>query len=142
MADPVQTYPGERLGLPTSGTGSVGRIGRRIAALAIDYAAATIIAMAFFGFRQFDLPQEAGLSQFAPLMVFAVMQILFIPTIGGSPGHRLVGLRLVMLGGGWTGVWRPVVRTLLLLLIIPAVVWDPDQRGLHDKAVGTVLIRA
>jgi hypothetical protein len=26
-------------------------------------------------------------------------------------------------------------------LIIPAVIWDGDQRGLHDKIAGTVLVR-
>jgi len=25
--------------------------------------------------------------------------------------------------------------------VIPAVIWDADQRGLHDKAAGTVLLR-
>jgi len=142
MSDTAQTYPGERLGLPKTGPGSVGRIGRRIAALAIDYAAASIIAGAFLGFQQFALPKEAGLTQFAPMIVFAVLQILFIPTIGGSPGHRIVGLRLVMVNGAWVGLWRPIVRTLLLVFVIPAVIFDADQRGLHDKAVGTVLIRA
>ncbi|MGN8025922.1 RDD family protein [Microbacterium sp. 22242] len=142
MSDLAQSYPGERLGLPQSGPGSVGRIGRRIAALVIDYAAASIIATAFLGFQQFALPKEAGITQFAPMIVFAILQILFIPTIGGSPGHRIVGMRLVMLNGTWVGLWRPIVRTLLLVLVIPAVIFDPDQRGLHDKAVGTVLVRA
>ncbi|OZB85388.1 RDD family protein [Microbacterium sp. 13-71-7] len=142
MSDTAQTYPGERLGLPKTGPGSVGRIGRRIAALAIDYAAASIIAGAFLGFQQFALPKEAGLTQFAPMIVFAVLQILFVPTIGGSPGHRIVGLRLVVVNGAWVGLWRPIVRTLLLVFVIPAVIFDADQRGLHDKAVGTVLIRA
>ncbi|MFD6818188.1 MULTISPECIES: RDD family protein [Actinomycetes] len=142
MTDAVNRYPGERLGLPESGTGSIARPGRRIGALVIDYAAATIIATGFLGFDQFALPSEAGLTQFAPLLVFAVLQILFIPTAGGSPGHRILGMRLVRLDGAWIGLWRPVVRTLLLLVVIPAVVWDADQRGLHDKAVGTVLIRA
>ncbi|MFJ2369934.1 RDD family protein [Microbacterium sp. NPDC087665] len=142
MTDAVNSYPGERLGLPVSGTGSIGRPGRRIGALLIDYIAATIIATAFLGFEQFALPGEAGLSQFAPMAVFAVLQILFIPTAGGSPGHRILGLRVVRLDGGWVGLWRPVVRTLLLIVVIPAVIWDADQRGLHDKAVGTVLIRA
>jgi len=142
MPDPAESsYPGERLGLPQAGTRSVARIGRRIAALVIDYAAASIIAGGFFGFQQFALPREAGLTQFAPIVVFAVIQILFIPTIGGSPGHRIVGLRLVTLDGSWVGLWRPIVRTLLLVLVIPAVVWDPDQRGLHDKAAGTILVR-
>ncbi|WP_414685511.1 RDD family protein [Microbacterium sp. LWO12-1.2] len=135
-------YPGERLGLPDSGSRSIGRIGRRIGALLIDYAAASIIATGFLGFNQFALPTEAGLTQFAPLFVFALLQIIFIPVVGGSPGHRIVGLRLVRMDGGWIGVWRPIVRTLLLIVVIPAVIWDVDQRGLHDKAVGTVLIRA
>ncbi|GAA4482713.1 RDD family protein [Microbacterium panaciterrae] len=142
MSASAQSYPGERLGLPKSGPGSVGRIGRRIAALAIDYAAASIIASAFLGFQQFALPKEAGITQFAPMIVFAVLQILFIPTIGGSPGHRLVGMRLVMLNGTWVGLWRPIVRTLLLVVVIPAVIFDSDQRGLHDQAIGTVLVRA
>lgn len=131
MTDAPSSYPGERFGLPDSGPGSIARIGRRIGALAIDWAAAVIISIAFF---QYDA--------LATTAVFAVVQIVFIPTIGGSPGHRILGMRVVMLRGGWVGLWRPVVRTLLLVLVIPAVMWDPDQRGLHDKAVGTVLIRA
>jgi uncharacterized RDD family membrane protein YckC len=108
----------------------------------IDYTAATIIATGFLGFNQFALPSEAGLTQFAPMLVFVLLQIIFIPVVGGSPGHRIVGMRLVRMDGGWIGVWRPIVRTLLLIVVIPAVIWDADQRGLHDKAVGTVLIRA
>ncbi|HEY2556658.1 MAG TPA: RDD family protein, partial [Diaminobutyricibacter sp.] len=77
----------------------------------------------------------------ANLGIFVVMQIVFIPTIGGSIGHRLLGLRLVALKGGWIGLWRPVVRTLLLALVVPALVWDSDQRGFHDKIAGTVLLR-
>lgn len=142
MPESVSTFPGERLGLPNTGPGSVARPGRRIGALAIDYFAATLIATAFFGYNQFALPTEAGASLWSPLIVFAVLQILFIPTVGGSPGHRILGMRLVMLGGGWVGLWRPIVRTALIVIVIPAVIWDADQRGLHDKAVGTVLIRA
>lgn len=128
--------------MPQTGTGSIARPGRRIGALLIDYLAATIIATGFLGYDQFALPGEAGLTQFAPMAVFAVLQILFIPTAGGSPGHRILGMRVVRLDGGWVGVWRPIVRTLLLVVVIPAVIWDTDQRGLHDKAAGLVLIRA
>jgi uncharacterized RDD family membrane protein YckC len=90
-----------------------------------------VISIAFF---QYD--------SLATRVVFAVVQILFIPTIGGSPGHRILGMRVVQVNGAWVGLWRPVVRTVLLALVIPAVIWDPDQRGLHDKAAGTALIRA
>lgn len=138
----MNDYPGERLGLPAAGPRSIARPGRRIAALAIDYLAATIIAIGFLGYDQFALPADAGWTQFAPMTVFAMLQILFIPTAGGSPGHRMLGMRVVRFGGGWVGLWRPVVRTLLLVVVIPAVIWDADQRGLHDKLAGTVLIRA
>jgi uncharacterized RDD family membrane protein YckC len=124
------TYPGERLGLPESGPGSIARPGRRVGALAIDWACAVVVSIAFFAY-----------DSFATLVVFAVVQILFLPTLGGSPGHRLLGMRLQLVRGGWVGLWRPIIRTLLLLVVIPAVVWDADQRGLHDKAAGTVLLR-
>ncbi|CAN7341197.1 MULTISPECIES: RDD family protein [Microbacterium] len=128
--------------MPQTGTGSIARPGRRIGALLIDYIAATIIATGFLGYDQFALPAEAGLTMFAPMGVFALLQILFIPTAGGSPGHRILGMRVVRLGGGWVGVWRPIVRTLLIVIVIPAVIWDADQRGVHDKVTGLVLIRA
>ena len=123
-------YPGERLGLPETGPRSIGRAGRRIAALAIDYACAALIALAFFDY-----------DPLAILIIFASVQILFVPTIGGSPGHRILGMRVVALRGGWIGVWRPIVRAVLLTLVIPAVIWDSDQRGFHDKLAGTALIR-
>jgi uncharacterized RDD family membrane protein YckC len=124
-------YPGERLGLPESGTGSVARVGRRLAALAIDWACAVVVSIAFFAY-----------DSLATLAVFAAVQIVFAPTLGGSPGHRITGLRLQRVDGGWVGLWRPIVRTALLVLVIPAVIWDADQRGLHDKVAGTLLLRA
>ena len=127
---PPSRYPGERLGLPETGPRSIGRAGRRLAALAIDYAAAAVIAAAFFNY-----------DSLAILLIFATIQIVFVPTIGGSPGHRILGMRVVALRGGWVGLWRPIVRAVLLTLVIPAVIWDSDQRGFHDKLAGTVLIR-
>jgi uncharacterized RDD family membrane protein YckC len=106
-------------------------VGRRIAALAIDWSLAVAASVLFFSY-----------DALATTLVFVLLQVVFIPTLGGSIGHRLVGLRVVPLAGGWVGVWRPVVRTLLLAVVIPALVWDSDQRGFHDKVAGTVLVRA
>jgi uncharacterized RDD family membrane protein YckC len=128
-------WPGQRLGLPDEGRGSVGRVGRRFLAIAIDWAVAIVIALAF-------APYSSALHSWLTLGIFVVMQIIFIPTIGGSVGHRLAGLRIVPVAGGWVGPWRPVVRTLLLAIVVPVLVWDSDQRGFHDKVAGTVLIRA
>jgi len=124
-----ESYPGQRLGLPRDGAGSVARVGRRIGALAFDYGAAYLIS----GFFAFD--------PLAILAIFGAIQIVFLPTLQASPGHRIFGLRLQLVGGGWVGLWRPIIRTILLIVVIPAVIWDADQRGLHDKAAGTVLVR-
>jgi uncharacterized RDD family membrane protein YckC len=123
-------FPGRRLGLPRTGAGSVARLGRRVGALFIDYGAAYLIS----GFFAFD--------PLAILAIFGLIQIAFLPTLQGSPGHRIFGLRLERVGGGWVGLWRPILRTALLIVVIPAVIWDADQRGLHDKAAGTVLVRS
>ena len=128
-------WPGERLGLPDEGPNSVARLGRRIAAILIDWGVAILIALLF-------APYSSLLHSWLTLGIFVLMQILFIPTIGGSVGHRLMGLRILPIAGGWVGLWRPVVRTLLLAIVVPALVWDSDQRGFHDKVAGTVLVRA
>lgn len=130
---PPSEFPGQRLGLAPSGHGSIGRIGRRFGAIIVDWALAAVPAYLLVGG---DLPQLWN------LLFFAILQVLFIPTLGGSIGHRVFGLRVVPLVGGWVGIWRPVVRTLLLVLVIPVLVWDSDQRGFHDKIAGTALIRA
>lgn len=89
-----------------------------------------IISVAFFNY-----------DAFATMGVFVAAQIVLLITANGSFGHLLVGLRLVPLAGGYLGVWRPIVRTLLLATVIPAVIWDADQRGMHDRLAGTLLVR-
>lgn len=131
--DPSE-YPGERLGLPQEGALSMGRMGRRIGAVVVDWVLALSITVLF--------PVAEHLEGFVTGLIFGLMQILFIPTIGGSIGHRLFGLRIIRLGGGWVGAWRPILRTMLLMLIIPILVWDSDHRGFHDKIAGTALVRA
>lgn len=82
-----------------------------------------------------------GGAQWATLAVFAVEQLLLVGTLGYGIGHRIVGIRVVRLDGGWAGPLRAVVRTVLLCVVVPAAVWDADQRGLHDKAADTILVR-
>lgn len=123
-------YPGQRLGLPHSGARSIGRLGRRVAAISIDWAVAVVISVLFFRY-----------DQWATLAIFAVAQAVFLVVVNGSAGHLLLGMRVVPITGGYLGVWRPLLRTVLLCLVIPAVIWDRDQRGMHDRLSGTVLVR-
>lgn len=126
----IQNWPGERLGRPETGKGSVARVGRRFVGLVIDWAIALLIARFAF-----------GNAQWATIAVFAVEQFLLVGTLGYGIGHRIVGIRVQRLDGSWAGPLRAVLRTVLLCLVVPAAVWDADQRGLHDKAAGTVLVR-
>ncbi|MBK5238243.1 MAG: RDD family protein [Actinomycetales bacterium] len=137
----LSKFPGERLGLPETGTRSVARIGRRIAAISIDWALAVVVAMLVAGKDYLGLTSDPG-GQFTILGTFVVLQVIAIPFIGGSIGHRLCSLHVVTLRGKHAGIWRPLVRTALLALVLPAIVWDSDQRGFHDKIAGTMLLRA
>ena len=124
-------YRGKELGLPATGPGSVAGFARRLAALAIDWWSSLLIAR---GLLRLD-------SAWA-FAVLAVEYIALVPTIGTTLGMRLVGIRVLGLFSGlprWPAI---VVRTALLLLVLPAVVYDRDGRGLHDRAAGTVVVRA
>ena len=124
------TWPGKRLGRPRSGPGSIARVGPRLGAILIDWAIASLIAYWLFGGEDFAI-----------LAVFAAEQILLVGLLGYSIGHRVFSLQVQKLDGGPAGIPAAIVRTLLLCLVIPAAVFDADQRGLHDRAMNTVLVK-
>lgn len=125
-----EDWPGRRLGLPPAGPRSIARLGRRIGALVVDWLPAYLVSYAFF---------EGDV--WVTLALFAALQLIFIPLLSGSIGHLLFGMRVVPVSGGWVGVLRPLARTALLCIVIPAVIWDRDQRGMHDRLSGTLLVR-
>ena len=124
------TWPGKRLGRPRSGPGSIARVGPRLGAILIDWAIASLIAYWLFGGEDFAI-----------LAVFAAEQILLVGLLGYSIGHRVFSLQVQKMDGGPAGIPAAIVRTLLLCLVIPAAVFDADQRGLHDRAMNTVLVK-
>jgi uncharacterized RDD family membrane protein YckC len=152
---PPSSFPGERLGLPRQGPRSVARFGVRIVALFVDWFIALFLTLLLFGIFELSQVQstqdliEWYLSQaqtedvqLGTFGMFLFLQILAILTIGGSIGHRLMGIYVVRINGETMVWWRAIVRTLLLGLIIPVLVWDSDQRGFHDKIAGTILLRS
>jgi len=105
--------------------------GRRLAAIAIDWVACLLIARAFTG------------SGWGTLAVFAVENLLLLPTLGATFGMRLLGIGVVRLDtGGPLPLPAAAVRTVLLCLAVPALVWDGQYRGLHDRAVNGAVVRA
>jgi uncharacterized RDD family membrane protein YckC len=126
----AQKWAGERLGLPESGPGSLAKLGRRVLAIGVDWSLALLVSQGF-----------AGGDSTVTLAVFAVMQLLLVATLGYSVGHRILGLQVRRLDGQYVGLGRSFIRVFLIMLVIPATIWDGDNRGLQDKAAGTVLVR-
>lgn len=127
-------WPGRRLGLPPEGPRSIARLGRRLGAIAIDWLVALLLSFAFFR-------TSRGTDPIVNLAVFAVLTILFLELFGGTPGYLTLRMRLVPRNGGRLHWWQPVWRTVLLCVVVPAVIWDRDQRGVHDRWSGTMIVR-
>lgn len=137
---PAGSWPGQRLGLPESGPGSVVGFGPRLGAVLVDLAVATLIGRLINTFiADPDFASRQGASVGALLLMYA----LLLPTAGQTFGMRLVRLRVVRVpGGGLLSVGRAASRGVLVILTIPALFTDRDQRGWHDKAVGSAIVRA
>jgi uncharacterized RDD family membrane protein YckC len=128
-------YRGQQLGLPEEGPGSIARPGRRLGALAVDWGMCVLIAYGLItdGYGQ-------ATSNWA-LLLFFVASVLTVGTVGFTPGKRLFGLRVVALDTGTVNPLRALLRTALLCVAVPALIWDRDGRGLHDRLARTVEVR-
>jgi uncharacterized RDD family membrane protein YckC len=123
-------YPGEDLGLPAQGPMSVAGMSRRIAALFVDWLLCLVIAR--------GLTHDP---QYWTLVIFAVEDYLLTAVGGITIGKRLLGIRVIRVGGGRIGFGWAALRTLLLLTVILPLFTNRDLRGLHDRAADTVIVR-
>ena len=121
-------------------------LGRRLVGIAIDWVLCLMISSAFF-----SLPDAQNLSSLERILVggspmatmgiWVAQHFLLVATLGTTVGHRIVRLRVVRDDGvPFVGPLRALGRTVLLALVIPAVVWDEEGRGLHDRAVNTRIL--
>lgn len=132
--DGAVRYPGQRLGLPAEGAGSVAGFGRRALAFVLDLLLSSLVAGAF---TAPDLPRNWS------VLAWALLTVVPTAAFGMTPGMTLFGLRVARLDGkAFVGVPRALVRTVLLFLVVPAVVTNTDRQGLHDRAVGVVVVRS
>ena len=120
-------------GLPEAGPGSVAPTGPRLGAFLVDVVLSSLIAALF---TAPDLPRNRS------LLVFAVLYFGFTVLVGQTPGMRLVKLRVVRVDRtASVGVWRAAVRTLGVILLIPALIRDREGRSLHDRLTRTAVVR-
>ena len=123
--------------MPPSGPGAIGTFGRRLLGVLIDWTLCQLIAAAFLG-----VPWgKGGAGSFLVLAVFAAENLLLVGTLGQTIGHRVAGLQVRHVAGGRASFVQVLVRTALLCLFLPAVFWDRDGRGLHDRMPNTVVVR-
>lgn len=125
----ASAYPGQRFGLPEQGPGSVATMVRRVGALFIDWLLCMIIA--------YWLTH----SQFWTILVFAVEVFMLTALTGSTVGKRLLGIRVIRTNGGRVGFGWSLVRTAILLTVVPPLLTDRDLRGLHDRAADTIVVR-
>ena len=134
--DGEQLYAGQRLGLPEDGPGSVASWGRRVVALFLDWIASSLVA-SLVGQALSVSPDVARL---LPLLVFLAEVTLFTGIAGGSFGQLALRVVVARTDGRQVTILNALVRTVLICLVIPPVVFNRDNRGLHDLAAGTVAL--
>jgi uncharacterized RDD family membrane protein YckC len=110
--------------------------GRRMLGLLVDWALCYFITWGFFA--------EPGTAAFTPIVYFLYLgQYLFFTILGGAtPGHRFVGLRIVRFSDGQLPTPKQaIIRTALLAVVVTAITFDQNGRGINERFSGTVLIR-
>src|SRR4051794_16680468 len=129
---------GSRLGLPAEGPGSLASPGARLAAFVVDAVVANLLAGLPY---LFGVHYGPGVRGYAVYAAFLLQEFVLDSVAGATIGKQLCGIRGVRLEGGrLTWPWA-LARTVLLGFLIPAVIWDRDGRGLHDRAAGAITVR-
>jgi uncharacterized RDD family membrane protein YckC len=137
-----QAYRGEQIGLPAGGRGSLASTGARLGAFLVDAVASGLVAALFV--------HKAGAHTFAErlpgtwsLVPFVVDYVVGLLVAGRTIGMYLFGLRVIRVSRDVAvDPLRALARTALLVLFVPAVVFDRDNRGMHDRLTDTAVVRA
>jgi uncharacterized RDD family membrane protein YckC len=61
---------------------------------------------------------------------------------GSSFGHRIVGLKVVRFSdGGAATPLQALIRTVLMIIIVTAITFDENGRGINERLSNTVLVK-
>ena len=133
-------WRGRRLGMPPEGPGAIATTGSRIAAFLVDVLAGALMGGLVNAFVVDPTPLQRSLGSNG---AFALQVLLLTALTGQSIGMKVLGIRVARLSAPQAapGFLASAVRLALLLLLLPALIFDRDGRGLHDKAAGTAVLR-
>lgn len=109
-------------------------MGRRVAALSIDWLMS--YAVAYLLTRHSQVSERS----FVILSIF-FFEILILTTLqGASAGQKLLRIKVVRFAdGGQVAPLQVLIRTILLVIVITAITYDEDGRGIHERVSGSVL---
>jgi uncharacterized RDD family membrane protein YckC len=110
-------------------------LSRRFLALFVDWILCLLIGTFIGKLMGSSQPWQAT-------VVLIAEYTFFVGLFAQTPGMSLLRIRCVSItDGGRIGVPRAFLRGLLLALLIPALVLNKDQRGWHDRAAGSVVVK-
>jgi uncharacterized RDD family membrane protein YckC len=114
-------------------SGVLATLNQRFGALLVDWLLCLLITWPF---------GRPGWTGMWALLVLVAEYVFFVGLFGQTPGMRLLGIRcLSAISGKTLGAPRALLRSLLLVLVIPALIMDDYGRGLHDRAAGSVVTK-
>lgn len=120
---------------------------RRLLALLVDWIACMLVVIAFVGPARYFPSAGTEVTGVNPslltLLLFVAETTALTSLAGGSFGKMATRLRVVRMDGrpGPIDPLRALLRSVLVAIVIPPLVFKPDGRGLHDLATGTATVR-
>lgn len=109
----------------------------RITAIVLDWAICMGIAVLGLGLEALT---AYDWRRWATLVLFFIESSALTAITGASAGQLLCGISVIRLDGERLGIVRAIARAAMVTIAIPALVIGADRRGLHDLAVGTVVV--
>jgi hypothetical protein len=103
-------------------------LGRRLLGLTIDWLMCYAIAFGLLGQPRLTLP------------VFFLETLILTAFGGATAGHRLIRVKVIDFQTGANPTpWQALIRTVLLCLVITAITYDENGRGIHERLSRTRL---
>jgi uncharacterized RDD family membrane protein YckC len=111
-------------------------------ALLIDWLMSYAIAIGFFA-GSGDLVDRVPEARLPVVLIFFTEMFLMTAFGGASAGHRIMRMKVVRFSDG--GVATPLqalIRTVLICLVVTAITFDDNGRGIHERLSNTKLKNA
>jgi uncharacterized RDD family membrane protein YckC len=115
--------------------------GRRALGITCDWLAAYAVSLGFFAGGGSFLERSRGIGG-TVLLVMSLEYLILVSFGGSSFGHRIVGLKVVRFSDvGVASPLQALVRTVLLVIVITAITFDENGRGINERLSNTVLVK-